>query len=116
MSKLTSKPITGQCHCGDVKYRANGPIIHQGDCDCRACQRATGTLSSQYIDVKQDDFQVVQGIPGQYKSTGDQVCEAGIFNFCGKCGAPLFWKSPDGDRTSILVGSLDVTSLYKTAG
>ena len=37
-----AKPITGQCHCGRVKYRVQGPVVKCSYCDCGGCQRATG--------------------------------------------------------------------------
>ena len=113
MAESVTVPITGQCHCGAVKYLATGQIIHQGECSCRACQRATGTLGSPNLGVEQANFQVVRGKPSQFKSKSNEGCEAGTFNFCGECGAPLFWRSPDGYMVGLLVGSLNDMSLYK---
>ncbi len=113
MSKSGSKLITGQCHCGAVKYEATGPIFRQGECDCRACQRATGTLGSPNVGVKPDDFRIVKGTPAQYKSENNVDCEAGTYHFCAHCGSPLFWRAPDGFEVAILVGSLDDTSVYR---
>jgi hypothetical protein len=113
MAIKANKPITGQCHCGAVKYQAKGPILRQGECTCRACQRATGTLGSPNVGVKPDHFQIIQGHPAQYKAAGNEDCDAGIWHFCADCGAPLYWEAPDGVEVAILVGSLDDPSLYK---
>ncbi len=106
------KTITGQCHCGAVKYESTGPIFRQGECDCRACQRATGTLVSPNVGVKPDSFRIIQGKPSQYKAPSNEGCEAGTWHFCAQCGAPLYWAAPDGFELAIFVGSLDDTSLY----
>jgi hypothetical protein len=104
--------ITGQCHCGAVKYESTGPIFRQGICSCRACQRATGTLGSPNVGVKPDTFRIVQGIPAQFKAESDEGCESGLWHFCAQCGAPLFWRAPDDNEIALFVGSLDDTSLF----
>jgi hypothetical protein len=113
MTKPAKPLITGQCHCGAVKYQSMGPIFRQGECNCRACQRATGTLGSPNVGVKSDTFKVTQGSPAQYKAASNEECDAGTWNFCVQCGAPLYWQNPDGFEIAILVGSLDDTRLYQ---
>ena len=107
-----SSEITGQCHCGAVKYESVGPIFRQGTCNCRACQRATGTLESPNIGVKPETFRIVQGTPSHYKAESGDGCEGGLWHFCAKCGAPLYWKAPDEHEVAIFVGSLDNTKLF----
>lgn len=115
MSKSVFSPalITGQCHCGAVKYESTGPILRQGECTCRACQRATGTLGSPNIGVKPETFRITQGNPAQHKAAGNEDCDAGIWHFCARCGAPLYWAAPDGSEIALLVGSLDDPDLYE---
>ena len=108
-----SNVITGQCHCGAVKYESTGPKFRQGICRCRACQRATGALESPNVGVKPDTFKIVQGTPATFKAAGGQRCDAGTWHFCAKCGGQLFWRAPDDHEIAIFVGSLDDTTLFK---
>jgi hypothetical protein len=108
-----SEVITGQCHCGAVKYQSTGPIFRQGLCSCRACQRATGTLGSPNVGVKPETFKITQGAPASYKAKSDDGCESGLWHYCADCGGPLFWKDPRGHEVAIFVGSLDDPTLFK---
>lgn len=45
-------PTTGQCHCGQTKYEAQGPAVKSNYCDGRGCQRANGTLKSAILVVR----------------------------------------------------------------
>jgi hypothetical protein len=113
MTEPTSQQISGQCHCGAIRYRSSGPIFRQGVCKCRACQRATGTLGSPNVGVKPDTFEIIQGVPSEYKADSNEGCEVGTWYFCCQCGAPLYWKVPDDHEVAIFVRSLDDTSLFK---
>ena len=50
-----AEPMTGGCACGRVRYTAT---IHDDEaylCHCRMCQRATGSVSIAFKNVKQAD-------------------------------------------------------------
>jgi hypothetical protein len=107
--------MTGQCHCGEVAYQAQGPILHQGTCTCRACQKATGTLASPNIGVKAEHFKVVQGTPKEFVSETKEDCDAGVFHFCANCGSQLYWTTPeDKGFLAIFVGTLDDPSVFNS--
>jgi len=112
MAEATKQLVTGKCHCGAINFQSTGPIFRQGVCDCHACQKATGTLGSPNVGVKPETFKIIKGIPAQYKAESNDGCEAGTWNFCANCGAPLFWKAPDGAEIAIFAGALDNTSLF----
>ena len=113
MSASTKVVVTGQCHCGTVKYQALGPIIRQGICSCRACQRATGALQSPNIGVAPGTLTVTTGSPSQFRSDSNQACDAGIWHFCNRCGTQLYWKDAQETEVAIFAGSLDDTSLFR---
>jgi hypothetical protein len=35
--------ITGRCHCGTITYEADGARAKSDECECRGCQRASGS-------------------------------------------------------------------------
>jgi hypothetical protein len=105
--------LTGQCHCGSVKYEARGPILFQGTCTCRACQRATGTLASPNLQVAPENVQITSGSVTRFKADSDIACDAGVWHFCNQCGSQLFWKNAAGTELAIMVGTLDDTSVFQ---
>jgi hypothetical protein len=106
--------ITGQCHCGAISYRAQGPILRQGICYCRACQKATGTLASPNLGVAIDTFEITKGEPTVFKAESKEACDSGVFHFCNQCGSQLYWLDAAGQELAIFVGTLDDTTLFKS--
>ncbi len=39
-----TKPITGGCMCGAIRYEASEPPIEVYYCHCRACRKAFGNV------------------------------------------------------------------------
>jgi len=112
--EATAEPITGQCHCGHVKYRAQGPIFDHNYCDCRGCQRATGTLKAPFVVVRKATFTVTAGEPARFRSKSKVKCDAhGVWCFCPKCGTQVFWLGDKGNKLDIFAGTLDDTKLFQ---
>lgn len=96
-------PLAGGCLCGAVRYEAGGEPYHSGYCHCVTCQRASGAPVVAWFSVKLKDFRVVQGEPRTRISS-----EHGERQFCGDCGAQLFfddYRYPD--EIDITNASLD---------
>jgi hypothetical protein len=109
------KPIAGQCHCGELKYEVQGEVVVESNyCDCRACQRATGTTKGAYLVVRQAGFRVVAGEPTTFRGKTGGKCDVhGAWHLCQKCGTKLFWKPDKGKNVDILAGTLDDTKLFQ---
>jgi hypothetical protein len=112
MEHVSQQLITGQCHCGTIKYEAKGPILRQGSCSCRACQRATGALTSPNIGVAINTFKIIVGSPSVYQAESGVDCDTGAFHFCNQCGTQLYWIDAEKTELAIFAGSLDNTSLF----
>lgn len=106
--------ITGQCHCGNIKYMAQGPIVKCSYCDCGGCQRATGTLKAPFVTVKRQGFVLTAGEPASFRAESGVGCDChGVWNFCPKCGTQVFWKGHTGDELDIFAGTLDDTTVFR---
>jgi len=44
-----SDTYSGGCHCGAVRFRIRGKLLAMVDCQCRDCQRRSGTGHSSYL-------------------------------------------------------------------
>lgn len=105
--------VKGRCHCGAVAYRAAGPVLRCGPCDCRDCRRASGSLNPTYVTVAKVGFKITSGKPASYRAKTGEKCDChGTWHFCRKCGGPLFWGNDNGKEIDIFAGSLDDPSIY----
>ena len=84
--------IEGSCLCGEVRYRAEGPVQWMARCHCTQCRKASGAEFATNGSVSAAGFRIVTGeehlkayewSPGQSRV------------FCGRCGSPLFKRTAD---------------------
>lgn len=75
----------GGCHCGAVRYWAEGEVKHSGVCHCETCRRTTGGLSTAWVAFSNSEL-TVEGEPASYFSS-----EGVERQFCAKCGTSLFY-------------------------
>jgi len=106
--------ITGGCHCGQVRYVAQEPIVKSSYCDCSGCQHATGTLHAPFVTVLRDHFSVTAGQPARFRAPSGERCDAvGVWFFCPNCGTHVYWLCDHGNELDIFAGSLDDTSVFQ---
>jgi len=100
--------FSGGCACGAVRYESASGPQSQRQCQCRDCQRATGTRHADIMVFAQKDlslsgrlsFREVTGGSGKPVSRG----------FCAKCGSPVLWRlAVNPDIAVIMAGSLDAS-------
>ncbi|WP_119299553.1 GFA family protein [Dongia deserti] len=101
-----SKPVTGRCFCGAVRFEFDHAPIAVRACWCRDCQYlATGNASVNAI-FRTEGFNVT-GEVGEYVSTA----ESGNImrrRFCPRCGTHLFSQSSARPELMVVrVGALD---------
>ena len=54
-----SEPFTGGCACGAIRYEISGEPLVQFDCQCRDCQRMSGTGHGSYLAFPRANESVV---------------------------------------------------------
>jgi len=94
--------LTGGCHCGALRYQAEGEPFERALCHCELCRRTTGAPAVAWFTVRESGFRLT-GEPVRYASS--EHAERG---FCGRCGTQItFRDAAYGDRIDITTASLD---------
>jgi hypothetical protein len=100
--------MTGGCACGRVRYAAT---VHDDKaylCHCRMCQRATGSVSIAFKNVKAGDV-TWEAEPDWYDSS-----PIARRPYCARCGTSLGFKFKDGsENVDLTVASFDDPSRFK---
>ena len=83
-----SVAYAGGCACGAIRFEIAAEPLMQNDCQCRDCQRMSGTGHGSYLTFPRKDV----------KQTGaatpwDIVADSGNVKtraFCPTCGSPVY--------------------------
>jgi len=107
--------LTGGCACGAVRYASGSSPVFSLHCQCRRCQRASGTGHGTSVVVPAASLSV-SGELRYYESTSDSGNIVGR-GFCPICGSPVLNRNSGyPDMRYIHVGSLDDPSGFKADG
>ena len=99
-------PVTGQCHCGQVKLAEQIHPHRVFICHCVDCQVLTGSAFRVVSPALPGTLQV-QGQVTEYARTADSGAVR-LQAFCPNCGTPLYARSQDAvGMATLRVGALD---------
>jgi hypothetical protein len=90
----------GGCHCGAIRYQAEGDAITHALCHCTDCRRHAGAPMVGWTMYQQSAVKITKGAPKEYESS-----EHGRRFFCPDCGTGLFYVN---EQT--LPGIIDIQS------
>jgi hypothetical protein len=76
-----TKPYTGGCACGAIRYETSSEPIVENHCQCRDCQKRSGTGHGSYLTFPQRADVTITG-------------EAKNWRVAGDCNQPCFLASP----------------------
>src|SRR5689334_18794421 len=84
-----SKPNTGGCACGAIRYEISAEPIFMNDCQCRDCQQASGTGHGSYLTFPNRKAVKLTGKATHWDMVADSgnVKTRGV---CPSCGAPVY--------------------------
>lgn len=100
--------MAGGCLCGKVRFAARMVSSDAYLCHCRMCQRATGSVSIAFVNVKEADVRW-EGEPDWYPSSA--IAER---PFCATCGTSLGFRYREGsDKMDLTVASFDEPGYFK---
>lgn len=99
--------LDGACHCGAIRFEAEGDADAVSICHCTDCQALTGTAFRVTIGVSDRDFRLLQGRPKLYVKTAENGNQREQY-FCGDCGSPIYTTSvgPAPKEIGIRIGTL----------
>ncbi len=101
-----SEAYTGGCACGAIHYEIAGEPIFSNHCQCRHCQRKSGTGHGSYLTFPR------AGVAVKGEATHwDMIADSGSVKtraFCPTCGSPVYQTYPAmPDIFTIHAASLD---------
>jgi hypothetical protein len=103
-----AEKMTGGCACGRIRFTANIDDDDAYLCHCRMCQRATGSVSIAFKNVKAADVEW-----GQEPDWYDSSPIAGR-PYCRECGTSLGFAYKEGsDKLDLTVAAFDDPSRFK---
>ena len=100
---MTEPFVEGGCHCGAIRYRADGAPLRVNHCHCLDCRRTSGAPFETWATFKTDDVSFTKGTPKTYRSSAQAERR-----FCPECGTQLVWQSlKSKDEIDLTAGSMD---------
>lgn len=81
--------IVGGCLCGAVRYTSKAQPLMTAVCNCKHCQRQTGTSFSVLVALPKGTLEMTGAKPATYQDTGSSG-QPVLRHFCGQCGSPIF--------------------------
>lgn len=108
---MTNEMRSGGCLCGKVRYSVAWPPLSVATCQCKHCQKQSGSAISIIALVPAADLEVT----GELVTFADNSESGGTVyrRFCDTCGSPLFSDLPalsEQGLRFIKAGTLDDTS------
>jgi len=103
----------GGCACGAIRYEASGRPIVEIHCQCRDCQKRSGTGHGSYLTFADRANVKISGQAAVWNVAGDSGNEK-VHAFCPRCGTPVyltFIAMPD--LIAVHAASLDDPSRFK---
>jgi hypothetical protein len=84
-----TEPYRGGCACGAIRYETASEPIVALHCQCRECQRRSGTGHSSYLTFARRSEMSITGEAREWRVAGDSGNEK-IHAFCPVCGTPVY--------------------------
>jgi hypothetical protein len=84
-----SDAYTGGCACRAIRYEIKAEPVFMNHCQCRDCQRASGTGHGSYLTFATPGAVTLTGEATRHTLTADS---GGVKShaFCPACGAPVY--------------------------
>jgi hypothetical protein len=108
-----SNAYTGGCACGAIRYEISAEPLAMNDCQCRDCQRKSGTGHGSYLTFPDRKAVNLTGQATHWDMIGDSG-NAKTRGFCPTCGSPVYLTfAAMPDLFTIHAASLDDPTQYR---
>jgi hypothetical protein len=108
-----SKAYTGGCACGAIRYEISAEPLAMNDCQCRDCQRKSGTGHGSYLTFPDRKAVNLIGQATHWDMIGDSG-NVKTRGFCPTCGSPVYLTfAAMPDFFTIHASSLDDPTRYR---
>ena len=84
-----SEAYTGGCACGAIRYEISDEPLAMNDCQCRDCQRTSGTGHGSYLTFPSRERVKLEGSATHWNIVGDSG-NLKTHGFCPTCGSPVY--------------------------
>lgn len=106
------EPYTGGCACGAIRYETDAAPLAMNDCQCRDCQRESGTGHGSHLTFPRAEVQL-EGLAKHWEMVGDSG-NVKSRSFCPECGSPVYMTfSAMPDLFTVRAASLDEPARYR---
>lgn len=107
MTSSDQRPYSGGCACGAIRYATKHAPIFQNHCQCRDCQRRSGTGHGSWLTFAAQSEMAISGETTQWEVAGDSG-NVKRHAFCPVCGTPVFLRfAAMPDLIAVPASSLD---------
>jgi hypothetical protein len=107
-----TQPFTGGCACGSVRYEVTGAPVDMNHCQCRQCQRGSGTGHNSHLTFAGAKVSL-SGEAQRWVAVGEMGTRKSKA-FCPTCGSPVYITFPDmPDVFVAFAASLDDPSRFE---
>lgn len=108
-----TKSYAGGCACGAVRYEISAEPLAENHCQCRDCQKRSGTGHGSYLTFPRREDVTVTGGAKTWRVAGDSGADK-IHAFCPTCGTPVYLTfAAMPDLFTIHAASLDDPGQFK---
>jgi hypothetical protein len=84
-----SRRYSGGCACGAIRYETASEPVFQNHCQCRDCQKRSGTGHGSYLTFPRRADVTITGEAKEWRIRADSGNEK-IHAFCPTCGTPVY--------------------------
>lgn len=108
-----NQPFTGGCACGAVRFETARAPVFQNHCQCRDCQRRSGTGHGSYLTFPGRSEMKITGAVSHWEVAGDSG-NLKSHAFCPVCGTQVFLTfAAMPDFIAVPAASLDDPSRFE---
>lgn len=106
-------PFTGGCACGAIRFETTRAPVFQNHCQCRDCQRRSGTGHGSYLTFPGRSEMRITGSASHWEVAGDSG-NLKSHAFCPVCGTQVYLTfAAMPDFIAVPAASLDDPSRFE---